>query len=291
MSDNKIAVFGDSFAETELYLHSFKEYFEECSTSWVKLIGAQTYALGGSDIQWSFLQFEKNHNKYDQVIFVLTNPLRLSLGSDMLTDPNSSTANVRKHKKQMEHYKKSSSIKDLEIYHTLDALKKINEVLIPTNQEYVNRQYLFYNLVIERIKQLRPDVKFIKAFPNHDQEFPLLKDFEYYKIKEILNFYNRTVPVDNQCLKEIQKIENDKMSINQFKEYYYYDARIGHLTDESHKILATLINNWLKTDEMFFDFDIKEFYNINPDKNRYNTASHKTYNDWKEYYLKDITNE
>jgi len=289
MSDNKIGVFGDSFAEDTVFIHSFEEHFEECSTSWINLIGAQTYALGGSDIQWSFLQFEKNHNKYDQVIFVLTNPLRLSLGSDILTVPNSSLSGEKKQKQAMENYKKSSSIKDLEIYHTWDALKKINEVLIPTNQEYVNRQYLFYNLVIERIKQLRPDVKFIKAFSNHDQEFPIITDTMSSKeIKEILNLYNRTVPVDNKCLKDIQEFENDKMSIVQD---HYYDARIGHLTDESHKILAILINNWLKTDEMFFDFDIRQFRNINPDKNRYITASHKTYNDWKEYYLKDITNE
>lgn len=289
MSDNKIGVFGDSFAEDTVFIHSFEEHFEEHSMSWIKLIGAQTYALGGSDIQWSFLQFEKNHNKYDQVIFVLTNPLRLSLGSDILTVPNSSLAGEKKLKQAMENYKKSSSIKDLEIYHTWDVLNKITNVLMSINQEYVNRQYLFYNLVIERIKQLRPDVKFIKAFPNHDNEFPIITDpMSSKEIKEILNLYNRTVPVDNKSLKDIQVFENDKMSIAQD---YYYDARIGHLTDESHKILARLINNWLKTDEMFFDFDMKQFRNINPDKNRYTTNSYKSYEDWKEYYLKDITNE
>jgi len=313
MNKDKIGVFGDSFADYEVFIQVFAEKFkspivmlknkqkmvekskrrghdlQNYITSWIDLIGAKSYGYGGTDIQYSFLKFEKNHSKYDQVIFVLTEPLRLTLGEDILTipNPNSNLSAERLEKEALEHYKKSASIKHLEMYHTWGALRKILEVLIPTNQEYVNRQHLFYNLVIERIKQLRPDVKFIKAFSNHDNEFPIITDpMSSKEISEILNLFNRTVPSSNKCLKEIQLLENLMMGTNNNKNLKY-DARVGHLTEESHRILAPLIKKWLKTDEMFFDFDIKEFHNIKPDRNRYYTSFHKSYEDWKEYYLKD----
>ena len=51
-----------------------------------------------------------------------------------------------------------------------------------------------------------------------------------------------------------------------------HDTRIGHLTEESHIILASLIKKWLKTDEMFFNFNLKEFENVKPDIRKYNNG-------------------
>jgi|TARA_B100001105_G_scaffold254687_1_gene251194 hypothetical protein len=288
----KIGVFGDSFAINNMYAPDFNDEFnnidnidfwEKHVTSWIDLIGAQTYGIGGTDIQYSFLEFGKHHSKYDQVIFVLTEPLRLTLGKEITW--HSGMLAERKEKEALEHYEKSASSNDLEMYHTWSAIRKITEVLIPTSQEYVNRQYLFYNLVIERIKQLRPDVKFIKAFPNTDDEFPLIKNFTG---SEILNLLNRTVPSSNQCLQDIQYLENTIMAIDQEQNNWpYYDTRVAHLTEESHIILAPLIKKWLKTDEMFFDFDIKEFYKITPNIIKYYTFVHKDYESWKKYYCND----
>jgi len=293
---NKIGVFGDSFAINHMYAPDFNDEFDNIDnidfwekhvTSWIDLIGAQTYGIGGTDIQYSFLEFEKNHSKYDQVIFVLTEPLRLTLGKAITWHIGMSAE--RNKKEALEHYEKSASSNDLEAYRIWGAVKEIEEVLIPTSQEYVNRQHLFYNLVIERIKQLRPDVKFIKAFSNHDNEFPIITDpMSPEKRSEILNLLNRTVPSSNQCLRDIQILENTIMAIDQEQNNWpYYDTRVAHLTEESHIILAPLIKKWLKTDEMFFDFDIKEFYKITPDISKYYTFIHKDYESWKEYYCND----
>ena len=293
---NKIGVFGDSFAINNMYAPDFNDEFnnidnidfwEKHATSWIDLIEAQTYGFGGTDIQYSFLEFEKNHSKYDQVIFVLTEPLRLTLGKEITW--NSGMSAERNEKEALEHYEKSASSNDLEMYHKWGAVRKITEVLIPTSQEYVNRQHLFYNLVIERIKQLRPDVKFIKAFPNTDKKFPIVtNNITSEKKSEILNLLNRTVPSSNQCLRDIQILENTIMAIDQEQNNWpYYDTRVAHLTEESHIILAPLIKKWLKTDEMFFDFDIKEFYKITPDISKYYTFIHKDYESWKEYYCND----
>jgi hypothetical protein len=114
------------------------------------------------------------------------------------------------------------------------------------NTSYQDRIYLFYNLVIERIKQIRPDIKFIPACCGG---FPRLT----------------SIPLNISLLQDINDYENKIMK----RKYDGTDTRIAHLTKESHIILARLIKQWLKTDEMFFDFDIKEFHDINPDIKEY----------------------
>ena len=58
---NKIAIFGDSFGQN-CRLNKPKDLVEEYR-SWIDLIETtHTYAQGGTDIQWSFLEFEKHHN-------------------------------------------------------------------------------------------------------------------------------------------------------------------------------------------------------------------------------------
>jgi hypothetical protein len=63
----KIGVFGDSFAINNMYAPDFNDEFnnidnidfwEKHVTSWIDLIGAQTYGIGGTDIQYSFFNLE-----------------------------------------------------------------------------------------------------------------------------------------------------------------------------------------------------------------------------------------
>ena len=61
----------------------------------------------------------------------------------------------------------------------------------------------------------------------------------------------------NNCLQDITDYENKIMKWKSVDNRH--DTRIAHLTEESHIILTKLIKEWLKTDEMFFDFDMKEF--------------------------------
>ena len=49
-------------------------------------------------------------------------------------------------------------------------------------------------------------------------------------------------------------------------------------------ILGNLLRKWLRTDEMFFDFDIKEFENINPDQRKYNASLWNSEEEWIKYY-------
>jgi hypothetical protein len=250
---NKIGIFGDSFGENcrfNVLKDSSSAKFLEYS-SWIDLIGTtRSHAIGGTDVQWSFSEFEKHHSKYDQVIFVLTSPFRVTVkdnntnkllklvaGRDAVTRQNDADTLLKNN--------------DIETYHMWNALMEL-EKLTPTlliNEDYQNRIYLFYNLVIERIKQIRPDIKFIPACCC-DNPIP-------------------PIPSNISCLQDIMTYENKIMKWK--NAYDGYDSRISHLTEESHTILAKLIKQWLKTDEMFFDFDIKEFHNIKPNIKDYYT--------------------
>ena len=60
---NKIGIFGDSFAKRGLTIEKWGR--RNCinnNKDWMALLGADTYGYGGTDVAWSFLQFEKHHN-------------------------------------------------------------------------------------------------------------------------------------------------------------------------------------------------------------------------------------
>lgn len=270
---NKIGIFGDSFAVNHV-LTEWGEY-ERHMVSWIKLLKAKTYGYGGTDVAYSFLKFEQHHSKYDQVIFVLTNPatrITIKHRHHILnsTDKESSKRAIKRLKKSDDYDPKLHHIHlSLIEWHKAQALNGFRE-----------RETLFCNLMVERIKQLRPDVKFIQSFAWND-------------VGHISD--NKYIP-STSCLVDITQYENKIFNWNhpnwnhptlKIDPWQTFDkkgdSRIGHLTSESHVILAELIKKWLKTDEMFFDFDIKEFHDINPDEKKYNTALHKSYEDWRSY--------
>jgi len=242
---NKIAIFGDSFGQN-CRLNKPKDLVEEYR-SWIDLIETtHTYAQGGTDIQWSFLEFEKHHNDYDQIIFILTSSQRITLKDANTTKLLKLTVggNAWEREEGSEEALKDNNI---EAYHTWKALAELEKILI-INNSYQERTHLFYSLTIERIKQIRPDVKFIAAFPLNDLQIPLM----------------------NNCLQDITDYENKIMKWKSVDNRH--DTRIDHLTEESHIILASLIKKWLTTDEMFFDFNLKEFENVKPDIRKYNNG-------------------
>ena len=263
---NKIGIFGDSFAVPDVtsewgnYIHM---------VNWTKLLGAQTYAYGGTDVAYSFLEFEKHHSKYDQVIFVLTNPgsrITLKYRHFLLN----STSQEFCHR-AIERLKKSDDY-DPELHHVYSSIIEWHKM--QALDVFAERETLFCNLMVERIKQLRPDVKFIQAFA-------------WNNIAHIGD--NKYIP-STSCLVDITHYENKIFGwYDPTREGWWFcsdkkeDIRVGHITSESHIILAELIKKWLKTNEMFFDFDIKEFHNIKPDVKRYNTTFHKNYKDWLAY--------
>ena len=274
---NKIGIFGDSFAVPDVRAKWDGNIVKISNVNWMELIGAQTYAYGGTDVAYSFLEFEKHHSKYDQVIFVLTNPgSRITLKHrDFILNSCDQERSIR----AIERLKKSDDYDPI-LNHI--HLSLIEWHKMQTLDAFAERETLFCNLMVARIKQLRPDVKFIQAFA-------------WNNVAHIGD--NKYIP-STSCLVDIthyeNKIFNWEHPTSENSGWYCSDKkgdiRIGHITCESHVILAELIKKWLKTDKMFFDFDIKEFHNIKPDEKLYNTAFHKSYEDWLAY-CKEHKNE
>ena len=265
---NKIGIFGDSFAVPgKTIIQWDKKIYINNSKAWMTLIGAKSYGHGGTDVAWSFSQFEKHHSKYDQVIFVLTSPgnrITVDLPDYLLNSTsigyNESAINELKKNKIISPERRHIHFTLIE-WHKMQALDSLAQ-----------RETLFCNLLVEQVKALRPDVKFIQAFT-------------WNNIKHIND--NKYVPPTNS-LAHISYFEDELFGWQPYDDGWYCsgkleDGRVGHLTAESHTILAELVNKWLQTDEMFFDFDIKEFHSIEPDEKMYNMALHNSLEDWVVY--------
>jgi hypothetical protein len=78
MNKLKLGLFGDSYGE-DVHQKSAWNSKLKATPCWHDILGANSHALGGTDIQYSFLEFERYHNLYDQVIFILTQPHRMTL--------------------------------------------------------------------------------------------------------------------------------------------------------------------------------------------------------------------
>mgnify|MGYP003972101433 CR=1 FL=1 len=239
---NKIGIFGDSFGEHCSGVNDVNIRYDN-QVSWITNIGTHSHARGGTDIQYSFRQFEKHHSKYDQIIFILTHPMRMTL-----FDENDNI--IRYVGPGPYVYAQSKIANKRNLFELRDMWKALSGIdIVYSNESYRNRCILNYNLVVQGITQIRPDVKFLAAF-------------DYLGNPEIPNI--------TSSLSDIVLLEENMMQWHTYRDGD--DLRIAHLTEESHIILTKLIKEWLKTDEMFFDFDMKEFDNINPDRNKYDAS-------------------
>jgi hypothetical protein len=180
-----IAVFGDSFAarmhseDSKLVKGFIQDLYKLCGrkysekevtklrkslankyTTWIDVIGADTYAYSGSDLYYSYNQFLKHHSKYDKCIFVITSPIRFSTNIDGWL-----------------HCASIDDAKEGVDFATDDKTKKIYTTLVDFfNTVYykdLDRIELINQAMLDSIKQKRPDVVFIKAFNDLKQVFDL----------------------------------------------------------------------------------------------------------------------
>ena len=282
-----IGVFGDSFAhrfnprvrhdildakDNTQYMAKLLKVFP----TWMEFIRDDTtsvtsHAVSGTDIIWSFTQFEKHHEVYDKVIFLLTSPGRISINYNFdNTIDQVSVSSIQRTKKLQDKYRDDTSEQGRELYNTSLNLEKWHELC--TVDGFLERECISYNLVIERIKQLRPDAKFIRSFSN----FP-----KFWLPPNGKSRFTRM----GTSLHDILEVEDKILKYDQ-TFHMINDVRQCHLTTESHEILAGQIKKWLITNKRFLDIDLLEFEDINPDPKKYFVSKHKTFDDWSKYNLK-----
>lgn len=274
---NKIGIFGDSFAEhyslaltaidkdRPLNDEDRKAIRKEFPTWYSTLpYDVTSYAKGGADIHYCLKTFLQHQHKYDKIIIVPTAIGRYSLMFNEKTFhcSNDDTANSFANEFEANPMMNKMFI----------AIRNMRKHVFPFVD---NRDVLFYELCIAHMIKVRPDVKIIFAFSP-----PIT---------------NNHILTANPCpgLEVIMKHEDRKLypGIPDLQSVAKWDARMSHLTTETHLILKDLITKLLNTNDTYLRIDMIDFNNIIPDSKRYRVDMHDTIDDWIAYNNIGIDND
>lgn len=78
MTIQKVAIYGDSFAEPHGHGHWYYPELEQCS--WINLLGKKydvtSFGKGSTSVYYSYDKFLSSYEKYDKIIFLVTDEFR-----------------------------------------------------------------------------------------------------------------------------------------------------------------------------------------------------------------------
>lgn len=281
-----VGLFGDSFCQdSELAYYAYKEIFElDINDSklerfrkfynnghpryWNMLKGytATANGVGGSDVYSAFLNFCANHYKFNRVVFFVTNKGRQSIWAQnpkkeqyLNTQDISQPLNWvhqpglsfdRSLDYSAKKYPRNKNISIL--YNIAKSLYEVQQTALVADEI---REGLFVNLMIEKLKQIRPDVCIIDCFKQDQQT--IADNFVPY-------------PEPKSTMIDIFNLELDKW--NQKPTRWgsnLKDLRENHMTRESHVIFAEILQTALDNYVTHVQFDIEKFQNIDPDQALY----------------------
>jgi len=208
----KLAIFGDSFGDdTGIWPipHS------DVGPSWIDYLRNQNididnYSQGGTSLFHSYQKFMLNYQKYDKIVFLITNPGRISVPmDDTIKDFN--PGSIERHLKLCVNFERQiilNAIRDYFIYVKND-----------TFDETVHR------LLIEDISNKHKDMLTIPCFDRSgiDNQTPLL---------------------------DISKFEADFWNIEEIipqADLLRQDSRKAHMCEENNLMLGQEVYTWIKT--------------------------------------------
>lgn len=218
----KIGIFGDSFATKSKAWHRKENYL-----SWVEHLSSNykviNHAVSGSSFFYSYLQFIHHNEKYDRIVFLVTNIGRVYLPHAQLE--------IHQHVPGYQHllnYEDRCLTDDHRILH--QSLMNYFIYVQDLYEEQVKQR-----LLIEEVRRIRPDVLLIPCFdPINGCSMPE---------------YKGATPSD------IAMID---LKTKSWAEIKGTDFRHCHMNMENNKIFADKIDNWL-TQGGDFKLNIKDF--------------------------------
>lgn len=224
-----IAILGDSHA-ANFYPVSVND-----DRSWVQILSQKydltSFAQGGSSLFYAYNKFIDCKNDVDKIILFVTTPGRLYIDHDFYP-------NVDKKHLHISSYDMAKNYADA--YKEKFELNKLYES-IANYYLYVKNDIadkLFHNLMLEKIKQTRPDTIIVNL-----QEFSFQNDTDF-------KFYNTKSPLD------VHK--------------NYWDLRHCHLSREKHIILAELLDSVIENNVSSYStrssIDCSKLLNVKPSK-------------------------
>jgi len=225
----KIAVFGDSYAAS---------HDHGIGRPWHQYLNDQyptvSYGVNGSSLHYSYNEFLKHHGKFEKIVFLVTGPGRILLPLPeeyMNCDP------------PLQHVNGYHGIRDVveSQYKSNAYLNKVNNA-VEDYYKYIacpERDLLFHKLLIKEIRNIRPDALLIPCFYVTGEEG-----------------WNSTF-----TLGHISQMDIDYYNLKSDK-WPWADIRHCHLNQENNLIFSSMIADWVRTGNMFFD--TKKF--VNPTK-------------------------
>ena len=274
-----LGLFGDSFVQDhrwgefmfynvlnitdeEKILKLRKEY-QKAVPAWWELLhnyNATPHGVGGADNYCGLLNFLYNHEKYDRVIFLITETQRQSFWFEENKSPDNLTSDIHNSANNMDRWvhatneamcmsKRFGPFANKLLVKSYGVMKDYHATIGMTDRVKGN---VFTNLIIEKIKKLRPDTLFINGFA--DENF--IEDFFEFK---------KGTP-----LLELHQIDNKKLG----KEGHWsdetdtlVDMRISHQSTPSNMRLARIVQRHLDNNKTLLEFDVEPFRHVKVDKN------------------------
>lgn len=231
----KLAIFGDSFAwDTS---SAWNTSWADVGLSWIDHLrntnaySVTNFAKPGTSLYWSKKLFDQNYKNFDQIIFVVTFPNR-RITFDKLPDGCNQVNNT---------FYNAVSIFDI-----IENKKQFNSYnLIEKNFLMAVRDYYLYiqddhfdntmhSLMLDDIKEKRPDAILIPAFPMS------IPDLDRSKYSSLLDISQK----DTLYFGLGERMPNSAE---------LHDARKCHMNEENHKILADKMLNFLSGQPVYLN--------------------------------------
>lgn len=228
----KIGIFGDSFAQSFIWpddLHS------RVGKSWSEVLSEKydvtNFGLSGSSTYYSYDNFVRSHSKFDKVIFISSEPGRITLPKHSILSAGGFSY-PRTHQicgyadaeKSLSYLQKNNS--EIKAQAILEAAK--NYYL---HIENILEEQTVNNLYEDTISKIRPDSLVLSAFVRRSASNVILSDIS---AKEINHW--------GISMQEIQQTHRE--------------IRRSHMTEENNLILAGLIDAWISTNKFNISLDM-----------------------------------
>jgi hypothetical protein len=225
-----IGIFGDSYADE--FAHTDIANYP----SWIDLLRERTrlnvtsYGTMGSSLWFSYKKFIENHKNFNQVIFVVTLPGRLTV-PDYINVSKNSSKHINK-LESVEFILKNKHFSSTQEKNALLAAKSYFEYLFD-----IKRENTFHSLLIEKIKSIRRDALLLYVHDNDPNTITLSK---------------------------ISKREVIGSGLSEDLFHKGGDRRVCHFCKENNYILANKIINWVYKKEKTVELKLEDF--VIPDK-------------------------
>lgn len=213
----KIAIYGDSFADTK------NIFLPENDYSWVNCLKNKNYditnyAQAASSLHYSYDNFIKTHKDYDKIIFVFTGRDRFILEGLPGDDKFITVSMVDYIKSRMDFSDYNATQREM-----VEACRLYYKYIV--NYE---KEALFHGFLIKEIRNIRPDGLYIPCFPDcflPGTEIENVIDLNYFSTFDY-NYFNLSVPGTKSN---------------------YVDKRYCHMNEGNNRMLANKVEHWLKT--------------------------------------------